>query len=111
VSNVWQTRYRLLLEQLEALASQLSGEEPITQPVLQDQTVRLLAGVVMLLRQHQVNKRGQCKYCGWTRRTWRLLRRRPQCTVYLALDFAMNQSLDLVWQRLLVDHTVRPEPE
>jgi hypothetical protein len=96
VSNVWQTRSRLLLEQLEALADQLSGEEPITQPVLQDQTVRLLAGVVMLLRQHQVNKRGQCKYCGWTRRTWRLLRRRPQCTVYLALDFAMNQSLDLV---------------
>jgi hypothetical protein len=52
VSNVWQTRYRLLLEQLEELADQISGEEPITQPVLEDQTVRLLAGVVMLLRQH-----------------------------------------------------------
>ena len=111
MSNVWQTRYRLLLEQLEALADQLGGEGPITQPVLEDQTVRLLAGVVMLLRQHHINKRGQCNYCEWTRRTWRLWRRRPQCTVYLALDFAMGQSLDLVWQRLLVDHKVRPIPE
>jgi hypothetical protein len=34
--------------------------------------VRLLAGVVMLLRQHRVNKRGQCNYCGWTWWTWRL---------------------------------------
>lgn len=109
MSNVWRTRYRLLLEQLEALADQLSGEEPITQPVLEDQTVRLLAGVVMLLRQHHINKRGQCKYCGWTRRTWRLWHRRPQCTVYLSLDFAMSQPLDLVWGRLLAEHKAQPK--
>lgn len=100
MSNVWQTRYLLLLEQLEALADQLSGEEPITQPVLEDHTARLLTGVIMLLRQHHINKRGQCNYCGWTRRIWRLWHRRPQCTVNLALDFAMGQPLDLVRRRL-----------
>ena len=111
MSNVWQTRYRLLLEQLEALADQLSANEPIPQPVIEDQTVRLLASAVMLLRQHHVNKRGQCNYCGWTGRTWRLWHRRPQRTVHLALDFAMGQPLDLVWRRLLAEQKPRPEPE
>jgi hypothetical protein len=100
VSNVWQTRYRLLLEQLEELADQLSGEEPITQPVLEDQTVRLLAGVLMLLRQHQLNGQGQCKYCGWR---WRLWHGHPLCTVYRSVDFAMRQPLDVVLKRLRED--------
>jgi hypothetical protein len=100
VSNVWQTRYRLLLEQLEALADQLRNEEAIAPPVLEERTIRLLAGALMLLRQHRVNKRGQCQYCGWTRPTWRLWHRRPQCTVNLALDFAMSQPLDVVRRRL-----------
>jgi hypothetical protein len=101
VSNVWQTRYRLLLEQLEALADQLGGEESITQPVLEDQTARLLAGVVVLLRQHHINKRGQCNYCGWSR--WRLWHGHPLCTVYRSVDFAMRQPLDVVRKRLRED--------
>jgi hypothetical protein len=62
--------------------------------------VRLLTGVIMLLRQHQLNKRGQCKYCGWR---WRLWHRQPQCTVYRSVDFAMRQPLDVVRSRLHED--------
>ncbi len=61
----------------------------------------------MLLRQHRVNKRGRCEYCGWTRWTWRFWRRRPQCMVYLSLDFAVRQPLDAVWRRLLEDRKTR----
>lgn len=111
MSNVWETRYRLLLEQLEELADQLSGEEPIEPAVLTGQTVRLLAGVVTLLRQHRVNKRGQCKYCRSTRWTRRLWHRRPQCTVYRGIDFALTQSLDVAWWQLLESHTTRPSSE
>jgi hypothetical protein len=111
VSNVWETRCRLLLERLEALANQLGNEEPKIAPmVLEEYTVRLLAGVVMLLRQHRVNRRGQCRYCGWTMRTWRLWHSRPQCTVYLVLDFAMGQPLDLIWRLLLADRNARSQP-
>jgi hypothetical protein len=104
VSNVWPIRRRVLLEQLEALADRLGRKEPIALEALEEETARLLAGVIMLLRQHHVNKRGQCKYCGWTWWTWRLWCRRPKCTVYLSLDLAMRQPLDMV-RRLLEDHT------
>lgn len=100
VSNVWTTRYRLLREQLEELADRLSAAEPIEPAVAEQQTVRLLTAAAMLLRQHDVNERGQCKFCGGTRWTWRLWRRRRQCTVYLALGFAMSQGLDVVWWQL-----------
>jgi ubiquitin C-terminal hydrolase len=100
VSHVWETRYRLLLEQLEELADQLRSEQPITPTALEEWTVRLLTGVIMLLWQHRVNKRGQCQYCRWTRWTWRFWHRRPQCTVYRSLDFAMRQNLDMVWRQL-----------
>lgn len=92
-----------MFERLEELVDQLLGNESIPPAVLEEQTVRLLAGLVMLLRQHRVNKRGRCHYCGWRRWTWRLGRGRPQCTVYLNFDFAMRQRLDVVWSRLLVD--------
>jgi hypothetical protein len=92
VSNIWETRYRLLLEQLEALANQLRDQEPTAQAVRNDQLVRVLTGVVMLLRQHRVNKQGQCSYCGGR---WRFWRTQPQCTVYRCLDFALRQPLDM----------------
>jgi len=103
VSNVWETRHQLVLELLEQLADQLRDKEQVAPAELEEQIVRLLTGVVMLLRQHRVNKRGQCKYCGWTRWMWRFWRRRPQCTVYLSLNFVMRQRLDVVWSRLLAD--------
>jgi hypothetical protein len=102
VSNVWETRYRLLLERLEQLADRLTTEQPITTADLEEQTVRLLAAVVMLLRQHKLNKRGQCRFCTAPRR-WQFWHRRPQCTVYRSLDFVMRQRLDAVWSRLQVD--------
>jgi hypothetical protein len=71
--------------------------------------VRLLADVLMVLQQHRVNKWGQRQYCGRTRWTWRLWRRRLQCTAYRSLDYAMRQRLDVVWRQLLEDHKTRPE--
>lgn len=104
VNNVWQTRCRLLLERLEVLAHKLREKQPIAPPELEEHTVRLLVFMIMVLRQHRVNKWGQCRYCAWTSRTWWLWRRRPQCTVYLAFDFAISQPLDLVWGQLLAEH-------
>jgi hypothetical protein len=109
VSNVWETRHRLVLEYLEKLAGQFRSKEQVAPAELEEQVVRLLAGAVMLLGRHRVNKRGQCEYCGWARWTWRLWHGRPQCTVYLSLDFAMRQPLDLVWRRLREDHKTRPK--
>jgi hypothetical protein len=109
VNNVWETRCRVLLERLEALAHKYRQEEPTAPTILEEHTVRLLVGVIMLLRQHRVNKWGQCRHCAWMRRTWRLWYRRPQCTVYLGLDFAMSQPLDLVWGQLLADQKPRPK--
>lgn len=100
MSNVWETRYRLMLEQLEELADQLRGNEPIAPAALEEQTVRLLAGVLMVLRQHRVNQRGQCRFCTMPQRTWRFWNRRPRCTVSRALDFAITQRLDIVWWQL-----------
>ncbi|MGH3801395.1 MAG: hypothetical protein ACRDTD_14910 [Pseudonocardiaceae bacterium] len=108
MSNVWKTRDGLSLEHLEKVAGQLRSKEPIAPAELEEQLARLLTGVVILLRQHRVNKRGQCEYCRWTRWTWRVWHRRPQCTVYRSLDFAMKQPLDAVWQRLLEDHKTLP---
>jgi hypothetical protein len=100
VSNVWKTRNRLLLEQLEQLTERLRGEATVEPAEIEEQAVRLLASVVMLLRQHHTNKRGQCKYCGWTRWARRFWHRRPRCTVYRSVDFAMRQPLRWVWWQL-----------
>lgn len=99
VNNVWETRYRLIMERLEELAERLSSGEPIALSTLEEQTARLLTGVVMSLRQHNVNKRGQCRFCTAPHLTWRFWRR-PPCTVYRNLNFAMNQGLGEVWWQL-----------
>lgn len=109
MSNVWEIRNRLLVEHLEKLADQLRSEEPIALEDFKEQLVRLLTGAVLLLRQHRVNKKGQCNYCGRTRRTWRFWRRRPQCTVYRGLDFVMRQPLVFVWGQLLEGHKAQPK--
>jgi hypothetical protein len=96
VSTLWDTRYRLLREQLASLADRLVADTGA--PTV---AVRLLAACAMLLRQHQVNNRGQCKLCGWSRWRWRFWRRRPPCTVYRSLVFAMSHGLDEVWWQLL----------
>ena len=101
MSNIWETRSRLFLEELEKLVEWLSSDVPRAPTALEEQTVRLLAMAVTLLSQHQVNKRGQCQFCGWTRWTWRLWRRRRRCTVHQALDLGMGQSLDVVWWCML----------
>lgn len=99
VSSVWQTRYRVLWQQLEQLADWLRGAQPPA--TLADHTVRRLTFAVTLLEQHRVNKRGQCQFCGWSRWTWRFWHWRPRCTVCRALAFALRQGLDVVWWQLL----------
>lgn len=98
--SLWETRYRQISEQLEELAEWLSGAKSVAPAAHEEWTVRLLAAVLMLLRQHHVNKRGQCRFCGWTRWNWRFWRRRRRCTVYAALDHLMGQSLDVVWWKV-----------
>jgi hypothetical protein len=104
VSNVWETRHRLVLEYLEKVVDQLRSNEQVAPAELEEQLLRLLTGVVILLRQHRINKRGQCEYCGWT---WRFWCRRPQCTIYLSFDFAIRQRLDMVRRRLLEERKTR----
>jgi hypothetical protein len=100
VSNVWETRNRLLWEQLEQMMNRLNSAVPPEPAELKELAVRLLAGVVILLRQHHTNKRGQCSYCAWTSRTRPFWHRRLDCTVYETVDFAFRQRLDTVRRRL-----------
>lgn len=100
MSNVWGTRYRLLLEQLEKMADQLSSDQPPESAAVTEHTVRLLTFASILLRQHHINKRGQCKFCGWSQWKWRFWHRRPRCTVYRALVFVVSDRLDVVWWSL-----------
>ena len=90
----------MFLEQFEQWAERLSNDEPAEAEVVKELAVRLLAMAAILLRQHAVNKGGQCKFCGGTRWGLRVWHRRPRCSVYGALDFAMRQGLDVVWWRL-----------
>ncbi|MGH4008016.1 MAG: hypothetical protein ACRDTH_07630 [Pseudonocardiaceae bacterium] len=89
----------MFLEELEKLAERLISDAPKSPASLEERTVRLLAITVTLLRQHRVNKRGQCQCC-WTRWTWGFWRRQRRCTVYQALDLGMGQSLEVVWWRV-----------
>lgn len=101
MNNVWETRDRLLLEHLEKLAAQIRSEESLPPEQLEEQLLRLLVGGLMLLRRHHTNKRGQCKFCGWTRWTCRLWRRRRRCTVYTNLGFVIMQPMTETMQRWL----------
>jgi len=53
---VQEVRHRLLFEQLEQWVEKLGSEEPVDRAVLKELVVQLLATVVMLPRQHRVNK-------------------------------------------------------
>jgi hypothetical protein len=93
VSSIWETRHRLLVEHLEALGGQLSGK---AQTAPEEQAARLLAATVNLLRQHCVDKRGQCRFCTVPYSIYNFWRRRPRCAVYRGINFAMTQPLDVV---------------
>lgn len=100
MNSSWETRSRLFLEELEKLAAWLHSDAPRAPAALEEKTVRLLGVAVTLLRQHRVDKRGQCHFCGWTGWTLRPRRRRQRCTVHQALDFGIGQTLDVVWWRV-----------
>lgn len=101
VSSVHQVRHRQLREELKELADQLSGEKVVSPVQTGNQIVQALALAAILLRQHQVNDRGQCKFCTWPRWKWKFWSRRPLCTVYRTAGFVMSQELDEVWWQLL----------
>lgn len=88
----------MLRQRLAQLANRLRCAQ--SPAALVEHTVRLLMFAVILLEQHQVNKRGRCQFCGRSRWKWRFWRRRPQCAVQRALVLALNQSLDVVWWQL-----------
>jgi hypothetical protein len=100
VTSVGEMKHRLWTEQIAQWVEKLSGEKPVEPEALTELTVRLLAMAVMVLRQHVVNKRGQCRLCRPSLRMWRLWWRRPPCTVRRAFDFAMGQPWDVVWWQL-----------
>lgn len=100
VSNVWETRNRLLWEQLEQMTKKLSSAEPLEPTEFKELAIRLLTSVAMLLRLHHTNKRGQCSYCAWMRRARPFWSRRSDCTVYEIVDFAFRQHLDKVRRQL-----------
>lgn len=88
------------MEQLEQWVRGLSGEEPVEPVVVEEQLARLLMSTVRLLKHHEVNGRGQCRFCGWTRWKRRIWHRRPRCTVFQAVDRATSEGLDVVWWEL-----------
>lgn len=101
MSGMQELRYRLLFEQLEQWVEKLSDEKPVEPEVVEELAVRLLAMVVMSLRQHGVNKRGQCRFCGSGTWRWQFWCRRSRCAVLRSVDLAIVQGLDVVWWQLL----------
>lgn len=83
--SVWQTRHRLLSEQLQYLLHGNPTEED-------EEVVRVLIAAGVLLAQHQVDKRGRCRYCYDS--TWP--RRRKPCTVHQTFAVALNQPIKMV---------------
>jgi hypothetical protein len=58
---------------------------------------------VVGLRQHRVDKRGRCRFCGRPRfgLRFRLFRRGiSRCTVYRAFDLTMRPEPDVAWWQI-----------
>ena len=86
MSSAWESQHRLWAEQLRNLLDGKHASRELTT----EQTRRLLIASYVVLQMHQVNKRGQCRYC-W-RRAWWPWRWKP-CTVYLTFKMAMTQPI------------------
>ena len=89
MSSAQETQHRLWAEQLKVLLHGKHGSRELTA----EQTRRLMIAAYVVLQEHQVNKRGQCRYC-W-RSTWWPWRRKT-CTVHLTFMVAMKQPIELV---------------
>lgn len=96
MSSAWETQHRLWAEQLKSFVDGKHGSRELTA----EQTRRLMIAVYVVLRLHQVNRRGQCRYC-W-RSTWWPWRRKP-CTVHVTFKVAMIQPIKIV-RAWLEDH-------
>lgn len=96
MSSTGETQHRLWAEQLKSLLDDEHGSRELTA----EQTRRLMVAAYVVLRLHQVGKRGQCRYC---RRSTRWPWRRKPCTVHVTLKFAMIQPIKIV-RAWLEDH-------
>ena len=96
MSTARQTQHRLWAEQLRSLLDGKHGSRELDT----EQTRRLVIAAYVVLQMHQINERGQCRYC-W-RSTWWPWRRHT-CTVYLTFSVAMTQPIKLV-RDWLEDH-------
>lgn len=109
MSNVWQTRCLVLVEQLGVLANRLRSKQPIASTSLEEHTARLLVGVLMLLRQHRVNKRGQCHYCRLDSHDMAIVAETATVHRVSRVGFHVSQPLAIVWMQLIGDYPSRRE--
>lgn len=89
--NFWQVQHRLLTEQFESFLYCDMDE------ITDDDLARLVCAAYVLVRRHDVDKRGRCRHCYYRSRWW-WVRGRKRCTVHSAFSVAMNQPLNTVWR-------------
>jgi hypothetical protein len=97
--NAQEVQYERFLQVLNELADRLSVKQILSPEATNDHIVQVIAVVAILIHQHQVDKRGQCRLCvrpGW----WKFWSRRPLCRVYRTTSFIMSQGLDTAWWQL-----------
>lgn len=99
-SSVHEMRYQQLRVELKEITDQLSGEKEISPAETRNQIVQTLTMISILLRQHQINKHGHCKFCSRPRWKWKFWSRRAPCTVYRTASFVMRQELNEAWWQL-----------
>lgn len=89
MTSARETQHRLWAEQLGSLLAGKHGSRELTT----EQTRRLMIAAYVVLQEHQVDKRGQCRYC--RRSTWWPWRRKT-CTVHVTFKVAMQQPINIV---------------
>jgi hypothetical protein len=92
MSDVWGVKHRLLLERVDVLHRDMDV-------IADEEIARLVCAAYVALRQHRVNKRGQCRHCHRPGSWWP--RRRKTCTVHQVFAMAMEQPFPVVcaWLR------------
>lgn len=89
MSDFWGMRHRLLLERVETLLPPVAGE------IADEEIVRLACAASVVLRRHEVDRRGRCRHCHRSGLRWSP--RRKVCTVHLVFAVALEQPFDVVW--------------
>ena len=91
MSSVYEVRRRVLRERL---VSVLRRAESVEVMPLNDETIRLAAGALTLLDQHQVDDKARCRRCRHSGR-WARFGRKQRCLVYAVLSLYLEQPMDV----------------